>query len=152
MDQQPSSFFSSPRNLLRVFALVLLVVGTYGSMSAQVAIDKSKVATAVKTYDVAMTFTTPTTQSSPRVKVRSAEPFKVVVDDKGSTLMASLVLTVDGADSVKLAGTVKCGTSEAYPALVTRLGEAATVSLRDAGEPGCEVSMLVAEADNGAAT
>jgi hypothetical protein len=147
--QQASSFFSQPRNLLRIFALALLCAGTYASLTAHA--EKAKAAGA-KSYDVAMTFTTPTTLSSPRVKVRAAEPFKVVIDDKGSTLMASFVLTADGANSVKLAGTVKCGKSEAFPVLIARLGEAATVRLQDAGAPGCDLSMLVAEAGKGAAS
>ena len=142
MKQQLAAFFSSPRNAIRVFAVALLAAGTYGTLTRQAD------APAGKTYDVAITFTTPAGKSTPRAQVLAGKQFKVAVDGNGSKSMASFLLTTEGADSVKLDGTVECGSMPAaHPVLVARLGQAATV----AAAPGCELSVLVAEAPKPAA-
>jgi hypothetical protein len=140
----PSSpFISSPRKLVRLFAVGLLCLGTCGSLTARA--DNAK--PAAKVYEVAMTFRTAfRTASAPRVRVHADEKFNVILDYQGTDMMASFVLTASGADAVKLNGTVECGHTTAHPALLTRLGEAAIVKLHEGGAPGCELTLLVSEA------
>lgn len=137
MKQQLAAFFSSPRNAIRVFALGLLAAGTYASLT------RKDEAPAARTYDVAITFTKPGGKSTPVAQVQAGKQIKVEIDDNGSKSMASFLVTAEGADSVKLDGTVACGnTPAAHSVLVARLGQQATV----AAAPGCELSVLVAEA------
>jgi hypothetical protein len=138
LKQQLAAYFSSPRNAIRVFAVVLLAAGTYGSLMRQ-----PDNAAAGKTDDVATTFATPIGQSTPRVKVAAGTSFALETEDKGVKSMASFVLTAEGADSVKLDGTVQCGAMPAaHQVVVARLGQQARVS----AAPGCELNVLVAEA------
>ena len=137
MKRQLAAFFSSRRNALRVAAFGLLLAGTFGALTRR---DE---ALAVKIYDVSITFTKPGGKSNPSGQVTAGKQIKVEVDDNGSKSMASFVLTPEGSDSVKLDGTVECANSPAVrPAMVARLGQETTVH---AG-PGCELSVLVAEA------
>jgi hypothetical protein len=137
LKQQLAAFFSSPRNAIRVFAIALLAAGTYGTLTRQAD------APAGKTYDVAVTFTKPAGKSTPQTQVPAGKQFKVEVDDNGSKSMATFLLTAEGADSVKLDGTVECANAPSvHPVLVARLGQQATVQ----AAPGCELSVLVAEA------
>lgn len=142
MKQQLAAFFSSPRNAVRVFALVLLAAGTYGSLT------RKDDAPAARTYDVAITFTKPGGKSTPVAQVQAGKQVKVEIDDNGSKSTASFLLTSEGADSVKLDGTVACANTPAvHPVLVARLGQEAPVL----AAPGCELSVLVAEARKPAA-
>lgn len=137
MNQRLAKFFSSPRNALRVAAVGLLLAGTYGTLIRQ------REAPADKTYDVSVTFVKPGGKSNPSGQVAAGKQIKVEVDDNGSKSTASFVLTPEGADRVKLDGSVECANSPAVrPALVARLGQETTVH---AG-PGCELSVLVVEA------
>jgi hypothetical protein len=137
LKQQLAAFFSSPRNAIRVLALALLAAGTYGSLT------RKDDAAAAKTYDVAITFTKPGGKSTPAAPVQAGNQIKAEVDDNGSKSTASFLLTADGADSVKLDGTVACaGAPPVHPVLIARLGQQATVQ----AAPGCELSVLVAEA------
>jgi hypothetical protein len=140
--EQLAGFFSKPRNAIRVFAIALLAAGTYGTLT------RKTDAPAAKTYDVAMTFTTPAGKSTASAQVLAGKQFKVQVDGDGGKAMAAFLLTTEGADSVKLDGNVECANAPAaHPMLVARLGEAATVQ----AAPGCELSVLVAEAPKPAA-
>jgi hypothetical protein len=140
--EQLAGFFSKPRNAIRVFAIALLAAGTYGTLTR-----KDDTAPA-KTYDVAMTFTTPSGTSTPRAQVAAGKTFKVQLDSNGSKAMASLMLTAESADSVKLDGTVECANMPAvHPVVIARLGQAETVS----ATPGCQLSVMVAEAPGSAA-
>jgi hypothetical protein len=140
--EQLAGFFSKPRNAIRVFALALLAAGTYGTLTRQAD------APAGKTYDVAITFTTPAGESTSRAQVVAGKQFKAQVDANGSRSSASFLLTTEGADSVKLDGTVECASMPpAHPVLVARLGQAATV----AAAPGCALSVVAAEAAQAAA-
>lgn len=106
-------------------------------------IKQPESAPAGKTYDVAMTFTTPIGKSTPRVKVAAGTTFDLQMEDNGRKSTASIVLTAEGADSVKLDGTVECGNiPAAHPVVVARLGQAATVN----AAPGCDLNVLVTEA------
>ncbi|MFC0133672.1 hypothetical protein CR105_09660 [Massilia eurypsychrophila] len=97
-----------------------------------------------ETYDIAMTFTTPTSKAAPTVRARAGEPFKVMLDDKGAKMMASFVLTPAGKQTVRLEGTVECGrTKPAHPVMVAHLGSTATVKVEETGTPGCELAMVV---------
>jgi hypothetical protein len=137
LKQQLATFFSSPRNVIRVAAVALLAVGTYGSLTRQADTP------AAKTYEVALTFTAQAGKSTARTQVLAGKQFKAQVDDNGNRSMASFLLTAAGADSVKLDGTVECGNAPAvHPVLVARLGQPATLN----AAPGCELSVLVAEA------
>jgi hypothetical protein len=140
--EQLAGFFSKPRNAIRVFAIALLAAGTYGTLTR-----KDDTAAAAKTYDVAMTFTTSSGTSTPRAQVAAGKTFKVQLDDNGSKAMASLMLTAESADSVKLDGTVECANMPAvHPVLIARLGQTETVS----ATAGCQLSVLVAEAPGSA--
>lgn len=100
-----------------------------------------------KTYDVSMTFTTAAGKSAPRVMARAGEPFKVAMASNGVKMSASFVATPVDLKNVKLVGTVECGNrSPSHPILVTPLGVRATVKVQEAGEPGCEFDIVVAEA------
>lgn len=137
MKRQLAAFFSSRRNALRVAAFGLLLAGTYGTLL------RREDAPAGKTYDVSITFTKPGGKSSPFGQVAAGKQIKVEVDDNGSKSMASFVLTSEGADSVKLDGTVECATTPAvHPVVIARLGQETTVH----AAPGCELSVKVAEA------
>jgi hypothetical protein len=135
--QQLRAFFSSPRNVIRVLAVALLAAGTYGYLTRQAGTG------AARTYEVALTFGARAGQSTVHAQLPAGKRFKAQVDDSGSLSTASFLLTAEGADSVKLDGTVECGNTPAvHPVLVARLGQAATVR----AAPGCELSVIVAEA------
>jgi bla regulator protein BlaR1 len=148
LHQTPPS--AARRRAGRILVATLACAGAYSALAARA--GTAAVADA-KTYLVAMTLTTPAGKSSPRLKVRASENFKVVTsDDSGARFTASLALTAVGSDSVKLQGTVECGKPGAAPlaarpelAVITRLGEAATVKLEDAGG-NCELALVISDA------
>ena len=73
------SFFSSPRNVIRVVAVILLLAGTYG----QLMLHRESAPVADSTlYDVAMTFTTPAGSARQRAQVRAGQMFNVAADDQ----------------------------------------------------------------------
>jgi hypothetical protein len=137
-----SSFLSSPRNVIRVVAVVLLLAGTYGQLMQRR--DSAPVAES-KLYDIAMTFTTPAGQTRQRAQVRADQTFKVSVDDKQGKLTAAFVLTAAGTDTVKLAGGFGCGGASApYPPFTVRLGAPAVIKTPvESDAPGCQLEMVV---------
>jgi hypothetical protein len=137
-----SSLFSSPRNVIRVVAVVLLAAGTYGQLMMRG--DSTPVAES-NLYDVAMTFTTPAGQARPRVQVRAGQTVNVAIDDKLGKLTAAFVLTAAGKDAVTLDGGFGCGGASAkLPPVTARLGEPTAIKPpAETGAPGCELAMVV---------
>lgn len=142
MPSQLSTFFSKPRNVIRVVAVVLLAAGTYGQLMLRG--DSQPVAES-NLYDVAMTFTTPAGQAFPRVQVRAGQTVSVAIDDKRGKLSAAFVLTPAGKDAVTLVGGFGCGGASAkLPAVTARLGEpTAMTPPADSAAPGCALVMVV---------
>lgn len=132
----------------RLLVAALVCAGGYSALAARA---EPTPAPGAQTYDIAMTFTTPTTKAAPLLRVRATEQFKVQFDDKGKKATASFVLTPVGAKEVRLEGTVECGNSTpARPVLLTHLGATATVRVQETGTPGCELAMVVTQAAMGA--
>jgi hypothetical protein len=128
---------ASSRRTGRVFVAALILAGGFSALTAQAQ-------STAQTYDIAMTFTTPTSKAAPKMRVRAGEPFKVMLDDKGQKMMASFVLTPTGKQAVRLEGTVECaGSKPAQPVMVAHLGSTATVKVEETGTPGCELAMVV---------
>lgn len=137
-----STFFSKPRNVIRVVAVVLLAAGTYGQLTMRG--DSPPVAES-NLYDVAMTFTTPAGQASRRVQVRAGQTVNVATDDKLGKLTAAFVLTAAGKDAVTLDGGFGCGSASAkLPPVTARLGEPTAIKpSADTAAPGCGLVMVV---------
>lgn len=138
---------SQPRAVRRItgrlLVAALVCASGYSALSARAAATPPAGA---KTYDISMTFTTAAGKSAPRVIVRAGEPFKVAMASNGVKMSASFVATPVDLKNVKLVGTVECGNrSTSHPTLVTPLGVRALVKVQEAGEPGCEFDIVVAE-------
>jgi hypothetical protein len=138
----PKPFFSSPRNVIRVVAVVLLAAGTYG----QFMLHREPAPAAESTlYDVAMTFTTSAGATPQRVQVRSGQTINVSAADQQGKLQAAFVLTEAGADAVKLDGGFGCsGASTPTAPFTARLGAPAAIKAKaDEGAPPCALEMVV---------
>jgi hypothetical protein len=138
-----SSFFSSPRNVIRVVAVVLLIAGTYGQL--MLSRDSAPVAGSKQLYDVAMTFTTPAGKSQQRAQARDGQSFNISVEDKQGKLTAAFSLAAAGADAVKLEGAFGCGDASAPAApLTARLGAPAVVKRQvESSAPACQLEVVV---------
>lgn len=142
MSSPPKSFFSSPRNVIRVVAVGLLVAGTYG----QFMLHRESAPVAESTlYDIAMTFATSAGPTRQRVQARAGQAFNVSVADQQGQLQASFVLAAAGADTVRLEGGFGCrGASTPYPTFTARLGAPAAIKApTEGGAPACELKMVV---------
>lgn len=142
MPSQLSAFFSKPRNVIRVVAVLLLAAGTYGQLMLR---HDSAPAADSTLYDVAMTFTTVAGQATPRVQVRAGQTVNVALDDTVGKLTAAFVLTAAGKDAVTLDGGFGCGGASAkLPPLTARLGEPAVIT-QPAGSAaaGCGLMLVV---------
>ncbi|MDQ2989120.1 MAG: hypothetical protein M3R60_08475 [Pseudomonadota bacterium] len=142
MSLPPKSFFSSPRNVIRVVAVVLLAAGTYGQFMLH------RVATPVAEstlYDVAMTFTTPAGSTAQRVQVRSGQTIDVSAADQQGKLQATFAITAAGADAAKLEGGFGCnGATTPTPPFTARLGAPAAIKAKaEEGAPPCALEMVV---------
>jgi bla regulator protein BlaR1 len=128
----------------RLLVAALVCAGGYSALSARA---DSTPPVGAKTYDISMTFTTAAGKSTPRVLARAGEAFKVAMDSNGVKMSASFVATPVDLKNVKLVGTVECGNrSPSHPILITPLGVHAAVKVQEAGQPGCEFDIIVAEA------
>jgi hypothetical protein len=137
MTLHQSQHGAARRRTGRVFVAALILAGGFSALSA-------RAQAGVQTYDIAMTFTTPTSKAAPKVRTRAGEPFKVLLDDKGQKMMASFVLTPAGKQAVRLEGTVECGRNKpAQPVMVAHLDSTATIKIEETGTPGCELAMVV---------
>jgi hypothetical protein len=138
-----SSFFSSPRNVIRVVAVVLLIAGTYGQL--MLSRDSAPVAGSKQLYDVAMTFTTPAGKSQQRAQARDGQSLNVSADDKLGKLTAAFSLAAAGADAVKLEGAFGCGGASAPAApLTARFGAPAMVKRQvESSAPACQLEVVV---------
>lgn len=142
MSLPPKSFFSSPRNVIRVVAVVLLAAGTYG----QFMLHRDTGPAAESTlYDVAMTFTTSAGSTPQRVQGRSGQTINVSAADQQGKLQAAFVLTEAGADAVKLDGGFGCnGAITPTAPFTTRLGAPAAIKAKaEEGAPPCALEMVV---------
>lgn len=142
MPSQLSTFFSKPRNVIRVVAVVLLAAGTYGQLMLR---HEGAPVAESNLYDVAMTFTTPAGQAMPRVQVRAGQTVNVALDDKAGKLSAAFVLTAAGKDAVVLDGGFGCGGANVKLApLTARLGEPTAIGQPAAtAAPGCALTLIV---------
>ena len=142
MPSQLSTFFSKPRNVIRVVAVVLLAAGTYGQLMMR---GDSPPVVESNLYDVAMTFTTPAGQARPRVQVRAGQTVSVAADDKLGKLTAAFVLTAAGKDAVTLDGGFGCGGANTkLPPVTARLGEPTAMKPpAESAAPGCDLAMVV---------
>ncbi len=133
---------SHSRAALRLTGRFLAAIAAVGA--ASVIALPAQAQSGAQTYDITMTFTTPTSKAAPKMRVRAREPFKVMLDDKGQKMMASFVLTPAGKEAVRLEGTVECGGNKpAQPVMVAHLGSTATIKIEETGTPGCELAMVV---------
>jgi hypothetical protein len=134
----PKPFFSSPRNVIRVVAVVLLAAGTYGQFMLKR--EPARVAESTL-YDVAMTFTTSAGSTPQRVQVRSGQTINV----SAGTLQAAFVLTAADADTVKLEGGFGCdGARTATAPFIARLGAPTAIKAKaEEGAPPCALEMVV---------
>lgn len=137
-----STFFSSPRNVIRVVAVVLLLAGTYGQLVLRR--DSAPVAESTL-YDVAMTFTTPAGAARQRAQVRAGQAFNVSADDKAGKLTAAFTLTAEGTDAVKLDGAFGCGgASASHPSFTARLGAPTAIKTPvENGAAACQLELVV---------
>lgn len=138
----PKSFFSSPRNVIRVVAVVLLAAGTYGQFMLH---RESTPAAEGTLYDVAMTFTTSAGPTRQRVQTRAGQTFNVSATDQQGKLQAAFMLAAAGADSVRIEGGFGCsGASTPYPPFTARLGAPAAIKAKaEEGAPPCALEMVV---------
>ncbi len=142
MSLPPKSFFSSPRNVIRVVAVVLLAAGTYG----QFMLHREAAPVAESTlYDVAMTFTTSAGPTLQRVQARAGQTFNVSAADQQGKLQAEFALATTGADTVKLEGGFGCsGASTPTPPFTARLGAPTAIKAQtENGAPACALEMVV---------
>ena len=144
MSLPPKSFFSSPRNVIRVVAVVLLAAGTYGQFMLN---RESKPVAEGTLYDIAMTFTTSAGPTRQRVQARTGQTFNVSVADQQGNLQAAFLLTAEGADKVKLEGKFGCrGASAPYPPFTARLGASTAIKAQaESGAPACELAMVISK-------
>lgn len=142
MSSPPKSFFSSPRNVIRVVAVILLLAGTYGQFMLHR--DSAPVAESTL-YDIAMTFTTSAGPTPQRAQARAGQAFNVSVADRQGKLQAAFVVTAAGAESVRLEGGFGCsGASTPYPPFTARLGTPAAIRIpAQSGAPPCALEMVV---------
>jgi hypothetical protein len=97
-----------------------------------------------KTYTVDLSMTTSTGISTPRVQVKDGESFKIVLGEENAKVAASFSVKSVAPNSVRLTGSVRCADgAAATPTLLTKLGEAATVTVSGPGDTRCELSILV---------
>jgi hypothetical protein len=136
------TFFSSPRNVIRVLAVALLCAGTFGQLMLRR--EAAPVADS-KRYDVAMTFTTPAGETRQRVQVGDNQTFSVATDDQQGKLTASFLLTAAGPETVRLDGSYGCGGASAkQPPLTARLGAPTAIKPpTEGGAPACELVVVV---------
>lgn len=142
LPSQLSTFFSKPRNVIRVVAVVLLAAGTYGQLTMR---DDSAPAADSTLFDVAMTFTTPAGAARQRAQVRAGQAFNVSADDKAGKLTAAFTLTAEGADAVKMDGAFGCGGASApHASFTARLGAPTAIKTPvENGAAACQLDLVV---------
>jgi hypothetical protein len=138
----PKSFFSSPRNVIRVVAVVLLAAGTYGQFMLH---RDSAPVTEGTLNDIAMTFTTSAGTTPQRAQARAGQAFNVSVADSQGRLQAAFVLATAGAESVRLEGGFGCsGATTPTAPFTARLGVPTALKTQAAsGAPACALELVV---------
>ena len=137
---QLKTFFSKPRNVIRVAAVVLLLAGTYGQLMLR---REAAPVAASPRYDVALTFTTLAGETRQQVQVGEAQTFSVATDGQ-QKLTASFLLTAAGPETVTLDGGFGCnGESVKQPPMTARLGAPTAIRPPIQGAPACELVVVV---------
>jgi hypothetical protein len=135
-------FFSKRRNVIRLFAVALLAVGTYAQYML-----KREAAPVVdsKLYGVTLTFTTPAGDSRLQVQAGEGSIFSTSKADGKEQLTASFQLTAAGPETVRLDGGFGCdGAKAKQPPFTARLGQPTAVRPPIGGSgPACELVVLV---------
>jgi hypothetical protein len=138
---QLRTFFSSPRNVIRVAAVALLCAGTYGQLMLH---REAAPVPDSKRYDVALTFTTPAGETRQQVQVGDAQTFSVATDGGQGKLTASFLLTAAGPETVRLDGGFGCdGASVKQPPMTARFGAPTAIRPPTQGAPACELVVVV---------
>jgi hypothetical protein len=139
---QLQTFFSKPRNLIRLFAVALLCAGTYGQWKLQ---HEAATVTDSKRYDVALTFTTPAGETTQRVQVGDDQTFTAARDNGPQKLTASFRLNAAGPETVRLDGGFGCdGANAKQPPFTARLGQPTAIKPPiEGGGPACELVVVV---------
>jgi hypothetical protein len=135
-------FFSKRRNVIRLFAVALLAVGTYGQFMLKR--EAAPVADS-KLYGVTLTFTTPAGDTRLQVQASDGSIFSTAKADGKEKLTASFQLTAAGPETVRLDGGFGCdGANAKQPPMTARLGQPTPIKPpTQGGGPACELVVLV---------
>lgn len=99
-----------------------------------------------KTYMVDLSLRTAAGLATSRVQVKDGESFRIVTGEADAKIAASFTVSAVGANSVRLTGSVRCADgAAATPTLISRLGEAADVTVTGPNEARCQLAMTVRE-------